>query len=352
MAVGSEAEKTTRLAFKPLDSPYNPFTRLLADAIVAAMPGASARHFSWTPRDLLSSDVLILHWPDYFFSSKGLSARLGAIAKLVMLVAYRRLLGRPAIWLAHNTEPHEIDAATPWIAARFFGALSGVVFLSRATEAAALARYPALAGKPRLVVRHGVYPPPDPALGPAPRPEGDRVVRLLYFGAVRGYKGVEDLVRAVAASPDPDLRLTVLGRVPRGYDPTALRTLAGKDGRIALDLREGSIAQDAVDVMMLESDAVVLPYNRIGNSGVAILALSAGRPILAPDAGSLPELRADCGATWVTLFGGALDADVLGRFAADLRAAPRRGGPDLSAYAWDRIGPDWAAFIARLAGRR
>jgi len=63
--------------------------------------------------------------------------------------------------------------------------------------------------------------------------------------------------------------------------------MAAGDG-ISLYLRY--IEDNEVQVFFNACDIVVLPYLNILTSGAAVLALSFGRPVIAPDKGCIPEL--------------------------------------------------------------
>ncbi len=337
-----------RIAFKPLASPYNPFTRLFADSIINAREGAVASHFSWTLKDMRQTDILVLHWPNEFFRAMNFKGRIEALVKLTMLKTFRRLMGGRVVWLAHNIEPHESGASMQGVTDSFLSTLSGIIFLSAATEHETRKRYPRLAGTPSLLIRHGRYPvaAPPPPLPSAQDKSG--VVRLLYFGALRGYKGVDDLIRIMHDLPDPNLRLLIAGRTPRDFDASPLLALAQGDPRIAFKISAQAIPDKAVDDMIHASDALILPYSKLGNSGVAILALSHHRPILAPNLGSMPELRQDVGGDWVHLFDGPINSAHLSNLGKHFRQRRMSGAPDLRQHEWDRIGSQVREFISGL----
>jgi glycosyltransferase involved in cell wall biosynthesis len=110
---------------------------------------------------------------------------------------------------------------------------------------------------------------------------------LVFLGVVRGYKGTDDLVEAFRELPDPAARLLIAGQ-PRGEGIEArLAAAAAADRRIVLALRH--VPDDEIQVWLRAADAVVLPFRDILTSGSAILALSFGRPVIAPALGCLPE---------------------------------------------------------------
>ena len=75
--------------------------------------------------------------------------------------------------------------------------------------------------------------------------------------------------------------------------------------------------------------SAMLPYRQVTNSGSAVLALSARRPILGPRMGSLPEVQQLVGEDWVRLYEGSLSHTHLAE-AIGWAAAPRR--PRCSAF--------------------
>jgi glycosyltransferase involved in cell wall biosynthesis len=122
-----------------------------------------------------------------------------------------------------------------------------------------------------------------PGAGGGPR-------RFLFFGRIRKYKGVEDLLAAFSVIPqDVTAHLTVAGRC----DDPALRSRLALLARIAgpnLALRLGHVPDAEVAPLLAAADVVVLPYRRVSTSGSAVLALSHGRPLIVPELAGLAGL--------------------------------------------------------------
>jgi glycosyltransferase involved in cell wall biosynthesis len=114
----------------------------------------------------------------------------------------------------------------------------------------------------------------------------DGGLRVLLFGRIFAYKGLEQLVRAEAALKDalPNLRITIAGR---GDDPWAFRALMGDPGRY--DIRHRYIDDREVAQLFLDADIVALPYTEASQSGVLNLAAAFGKPVIVTEVG---ELRA------------------------------------------------------------
>ena len=110
-----------------------------------------------------------------------------------------------------------------------------------------------------------------------------------FVGAIRGYKGVGELLEAFAGSTDlgPDARLLICGKPLPARLGRELEQRAVADPRIVLRLER--MPEEELSQVLRAADVVVLPFRDILTSGSAILALSLGRPVIAPALGCLPE---------------------------------------------------------------
>ena len=117
----------------------------------------------------------------------------------------------------------------------------------------------------------------------------DHAFVYLFLGLLRPYKGLEDLFDAFKKIEDSKARLLVVGRVfgDDSYD-LKLKKRIGDDFRIKLVPE--FIPDKDLQIYLKASDIFVLPYKDITTSGAAALALSFGRPILAPSITSFPEV--------------------------------------------------------------
>jgi glycosyltransferase involved in cell wall biosynthesis len=129
-------------------------------------------------------------------------------------------------------------------------------------------------------------------------------LRLLAFGSLRENKGLYLSIAAVQqlrqdATKRP-IALTIAGSLPnrmeQAYWDSCVRLIAKQPAGI--EVEERRIGDSEIAGLFARHDAVLLPYVDFhSDSGVAMLALSQGRPILATSAGGLGELlrEADCG---------------------------------------------------------
>ncbi|RED16181.1 glycosyltransferase involved in cell wall biosynthesis [Parasphingopyxis lamellibrachiae] len=108
---------------------------------------------------------------------------------------------------------------------------------------------------------------------------------LLFFGSIRPYKRLEDLIaafRKARAESHPELRLAIAGFPSDAAYVDEILTLISEDPAIRFVSQK--IADEKVQLYFRAADTVVLPYagNQL-NSGAAMLALTFGCPVIAPD---------------------------------------------------------------------
>jgi glycosyltransferase involved in cell wall biosynthesis len=111
--------------------------------------------------------------------------------------------------------------------------------------------------------------------------------RLLFFGIVRPYKGLDVLLRALARVP-PHVTLTVAGEFWGGTAATeGLIGELGITGRVTL--RPGYVPASEIPELFGAADALVLPYRSATASQNTLLAFAYGVPVIATTAGSLAD---------------------------------------------------------------
>lgn len=120
--------------------------------------------------------------------------------------------------------------------------------------------------------------------------EEKRELRILFFGSIKPYKGVDVLVRAgiELLQSNPGCRIDIVGRP--FTDLAAERAMvaaAGLEARIGFDLRY--VPDDDLAGYLAAADIVVFPYREIDASGAFTLAVAAGKPIVASAIGVFNE---------------------------------------------------------------
>lgn len=135
--------------------------------------------------------------------------------------------------------------------------------------------------------------PPNLAMSARPLPPTPPL-RLLVFGHVRSYKGLELVFEALArvVASGRDARLTVAGQFWQPLGPW-LQQIADLNMTDRVELRNGYVPDDDLDDLFSEHHLVVTPYRSASQSGVVPLAAAAGRPSVVTPVGGLPEQVAD-----------------------------------------------------------
>lgn len=204
--------------------------------------------------------------------------------------------GYQLVWTVHNTLSHESSA--PLLEQSFRRVLghlcSDIVVMSEYGRQEFARMY----GRTKRVhiVPHGNYIGAYPnqisrtearqQLGIAPH----KTV-LLHFGQIRRYKGINHLLAAFNQLKNPEAVLLISGLCREPELLTKIKQAAQADPRILLRLE--FIEDEDVQVYMNACDWVILPYQKILNSGSALLALSFSRPVIVPRRGALTELITD-----------------------------------------------------------
>jgi beta-1,4-mannosyltransferase len=337
---------------------FNPYNWLLYTNVQAA--GQRVAEFSWRQVIKLQvPDVFHVHWPEWYALTPGRGLRKWV--NFVLFHLYLRLVrirGGKVVWTAHNAFAHDRaqTALNMFLWKSFLTAVDGVIYLSWESKRQIEVSYPLLANKKSTVIQHGDYLdwiaearaaarrdlPSRESLGiPA------RATVILAFGRIRAYKGVDLLIEEFRHLGSPDTHLVVAGRVPNAELEQRMTELSEGAPNIHCILRR---AEDDELVKLLElSDIVVLPYRQITNSGSALLALSARRPILGPRMGSLPEIQQLVGEDWVRLYDGQLSGSHLAE--AIRWAAAARRPLCMKPFAWPDIAKQTLGFYKSLNSR-
>jgi glycosyltransferase involved in cell wall biosynthesis len=288
----------------------NPYQRLLYEA--CAQHGMRVRYVGdLTPSHTLNLlllplelavwrargwDTLHVHWV-FGFRLPG-AGRVPGVARLsglwfraVLAIAQR--LGLRLVWTAHNTLPHEPVFEDDAAARR---ALVGASDLVVTHSSATLRALEEIGARPQ---RSAVIPPgpfhPKVDAGdlrpPGSGPSGTR--KLLFFGKVIAYKGVEDLLEAAGSlRSDLDVQIVVAGECVDGDLRARIEELAARASE-RVELRLERIPDHEVTRLMSDADAVVLPFRRVTTSASALLAMEHGRPLVLPGLPAFEDLPDD-----------------------------------------------------------
>ncbi|WP_238553873.1 glycosyltransferase [Gordonia sp. KTR9] len=165
--------------------------------------------------------------------------------------------------------------------------VDGFVIHSEADLVPLATTYP-IGSKPVEVVRHGPFRQYSSSSRPARVAPAD-CTNLTYFGTIRPYKGLEDLISAFETLENPErFWLTVIGETWEGWELPAQRIgTSPLAHRITFVNRYVTDAEAAS--WLAGADALVLPYRRSSASGPLHVGMSLGLPVAITAVPSLTE---------------------------------------------------------------
>jgi glycosyltransferase involved in cell wall biosynthesis len=239
----------------------------------------------------------------------------------------------PVVALCHNVLPHEPKPYDTPLMKTLLRRVDRV--LVHSAEQAALAR--GLAPAPVAVAG---LPPHLPA-GPVGTATAEVRRRLLFFGMVRPYKGLDLLLRALPEG----VSLTVAGEFWGGLDETR-RLISELRISDRVELRPGYVAAHDVPELFARADALVLPYRSATASQNVWLGHEHGLPVIATRVGALADNITE-GVDGLLVEPGSVAA---------LRAAIERfyekGEPERLRSGVKAVDaePFWSAYVERLIG--
>lgn len=288
------------IVFLPDWSKGNPYQERLASALTAH---ACHVRFMDYPSALFPLNevldktpdcaVIHLHWVnalvDPIVWCKNPIKRYVKLLILATDILWARMRRRRIIWTVHNLVSHESKNPEVEIQARRLVAKNCSHILVHSASALQLLErtYQVDISCKVTVAPHGNYDGCYPVtlgnverLGKQWNVEPDDVV-ILFFGAIRRYKGVERLINAFRSVGREKLKLVIAGNCSDHLFSQHIISAATEDSRIIPAIR--FIPEEDVGALFSLADIVALPFERTLTSGSATLACTMGKALLVPE---------------------------------------------------------------------
>ena len=196
------------------------------------------------------------------------------------------------------------------------------------------------------VVKHGLLGAASGANVPRPRDSGGKL-KLLLFGKLKAYKGIDVLIEALGIMP-AHLRRAIDVRIVGEpfFDLNGIRErIATLELHNCVSITEEYVADDAIPELIQWADVLLFPYRQIDASGVLFTALNYRKPFVAARLGAFVDIADEFGngvlvdATRADLLAKALtaiaeDENLVERLSAAARSV------DLAKFTWKAIAQD------------
>lgn len=194
-----------------------------------------------------------------------------------------------------------------------------------------------------------------PGFFEVPRSVPEKIDRLVYFGSLTPAKGVFDLIAALGRLTDQDLgdwRLRIIGF----GDQDPVRAAAREHGVIDRVEILGGLGPEELMGQLEWARMAVLP-SRSESFGLAVVeSQAAGLPVIAYDAGAVPEVLADGVSGWLVPVS---RTDLLAQAIATAMRAPEASGRIGLAgrervarlYAWERTAEETLTALEETRSR-
>jgi len=286
--------------FLPNWSKGNPYLMMFKDAIGRCGVDVRLRDFppGFFPINRIISRedrpyVVHIHWiNDLIEAIHWSSTSLKTHTKLALLmldIAVARLRGVKIFWTIHNLVAHESPNPTVEIRARRALALTCTHLFAHSHSALRLIEktYCLELSRKASVMPLGNYDGYYPNL----RGSEDRLrarfgltkdhTVILFFGAIRPYKGVDKLIHAFRTVDNEQLRLLITGKAESIELGNAITLAAQSDSRIIAAVE--FVPDDDVGALFAIADVVAIPFERTLTSASAMLAFTMNKALLLPE---------------------------------------------------------------------
>lgn len=238
--------------------------------------------------------LLHIHWEEHTLRSARTQREAKALVDRAcgQIEAYGRAGGR-VIWTVHNLMPHELEHHSVFLTFRQrLGQLAHRIIVHSPEAVGVLEEQGVRAPLKTRFVPHpsyiGIYPQDKEFPTMIPAAGAEKVI--LVFGLIRRYKAIHRLISSFTDdfARKFHLRLEIVGKgIPGDVYASELAELAAN--RTHVTIREEHVPDEDIAGLFSRASCVVLPYERLLSSGVAMLALTYSVPVVGPRIRSLEE---------------------------------------------------------------
>ncbi|TVP61466.1 MAG: glycosyltransferase [Nodularia sp. (in: Bacteria)] len=303
MSTNTPSSETLRVLVMPDYRIDNPYQRLLAKALesegVEVLFPFGYRRVCPILRAIKTQtnkiDVLHLHWLSPYIKGNNKFTKSIYAIKFIIDILLTKLIGVKVVWTVHNYTSHnsQFPGLEHWTQQNLLKLADRIIFHNVSACKDFSQTYQVDKSKTE-VIPHGhyreVYNSPIDKLAAREAlslPLSGRI--YLNLGMLRPYKGIERLLQVWRENRNllGQSTLLIAGQaLDQDYGQKLANQASETEGVI---LHTNFIADERLHLFFSAADVVVLPFDRILTSGSLILAMSYGKPIIAPRTGGIVE---------------------------------------------------------------
>ncbi len=288
--------------------PSNPYQYLLIDRLKTFglnIKLADTRNFFFCNITILNilltnwkPDIMHLHW--HHSSLVTLSKFKSIVKSTIFLfqIYLLKLLNIKLVWTIHNLTHHEDrQKQIELFFCRFVGNLADAIITHCERAQVEVAKVFKIKKIKKIhVIPHGNFI--KFYENKISKEKAKKKLRLsepifnfLFLGEIRPYKGIKELISAfkkVDNTGCQPIGLIIAGRPKNDEFAVELRRLIKGNKNIYLVLKY--ISDNEIQIYLKAADIVVFPYRKVFTSGGILLAMSFGKPIIAPRLGCISDV--------------------------------------------------------------
>lgn len=258
----------------------------------------------WLTREVKNIDYFHFHWPSFAYAYRdNLKKTFHELVRYLLYLTIIKISGKKILWTAHNLYPHDkgrqVSIAIDIFVRHLITKITSIIFVHGLVAAKIVVGEFPRTRKKLVIINHGHWVNfyKNQASKELARQKlevpADKFV-FLFVGTCKRYKNIPALVKAFKQLSE-NVMLLIAGRFQEEcYFKEITDSVQENEDRIRLVGQY--IPDDDLQFYLNASDAVVLPYSEILTSGAAMLAISMGKPVIAPEKGYLKDvINSDCG---------------------------------------------------------
>lgn len=254
-----------------------------ADRIPTKVEIDSINPFSWkkTANNIINEKpdlVIFKYWLPFF------SPCYSSIAKEIKKKSAAKLLA-----VCHNIIPHEKRFSDKYLSKMFLSKMEYFILLSKEVEKDLLT----FIAKPKSkILPHPVYSRFGKSVEKQRAKEHLKLSGsnyILFFGFIRDYKGLDDLLITMSKLKHKEIKLLVAGEF---YTDKEKYLNIIKENKLEKNiiLKTDFIPINEVKYYFSACDVVILPYKSATQSGIVQIAVNFSKPVIATNVGGLAEV--------------------------------------------------------------